>query len=179
MTGIGIDWPPYYLDLKPCDFFFWGYLKDTVYSKNPQTLEQLEQLICETCIYFCRDIARSDFELYPSAVSCYCWERWSHWNHCYVISSLFRKHTSICYLSDIAVWLQYPMMSSLQIISANQSIINFRPICPTYQLFHLSVSHCFVDMSFQIWGVLSETFCIFNFSSSFILNLWLLFYENV
>lgn len=40
--GIGIDWPLF------MSFFLCGYLKDTVYSKNTETLEQLEQLICET-----------------------------------------------------------------------------------------------------------------------------------
>lgn len=49
VTGIGMDWPPYSPDLNPCDFFLWGYLKDTVYSRNPQTLEQLQQFICEAC----------------------------------------------------------------------------------------------------------------------------------
>jgi hypothetical protein len=43
--GEGIDWPPYSPDLNPCDFFLWGYLKDKVYTQNPQTLEQLENII--------------------------------------------------------------------------------------------------------------------------------------
>ncbi len=45
IMGEGIDWPPYSPDLNPCDFFLWGYLKDKVYAQNPQTLEQLENII--------------------------------------------------------------------------------------------------------------------------------------
>jgi hypothetical protein len=31
-------------DLNPCDFFFWGCLKDKVYSSNPQTEELKENI---------------------------------------------------------------------------------------------------------------------------------------
>lgn len=41
----GIEWPPYSPDLNPCDFFLWGYLKDKVYSGNPQTLDALKEAI--------------------------------------------------------------------------------------------------------------------------------------
>ena len=45
VTVIGIDWHPYSPDLNSCDFFLWGYLKDTIYSKNLQTLDELEEFI--------------------------------------------------------------------------------------------------------------------------------------
>jgi hypothetical protein len=45
IIGEGIDWPPYSPDLNPCDFYLWGYLKDKVYAQNPQTLEELENII--------------------------------------------------------------------------------------------------------------------------------------
>ena len=33
-----IEWSPYTpLDLNPCDFFLWGYIKDHCYSENPTT----------------------------------------------------------------------------------------------------------------------------------------------
>lgn len=41
----GIIWPPYSPDLNPCDFFLFGYLKDTIYKDNPQTLADLEKAI--------------------------------------------------------------------------------------------------------------------------------------
>ena len=46
-TGSGVDWSPYSLDMKSCDFFLWGNLKDNVYYYNPE--EQLEQYICSAC----------------------------------------------------------------------------------------------------------------------------------
>jgi hypothetical protein len=33
-------WPARSPDLNPCDFFFWGYLKNKVYSNNPRTEEE-------------------------------------------------------------------------------------------------------------------------------------------
>ena len=38
-------WPPRSPDLNPCDYFLWGYLKDKVYAKIPQTLLDLKGLI--------------------------------------------------------------------------------------------------------------------------------------
>ena len=46
----GIDWPAYSPDLNPCDFFLWGYLKDTIYKNPIQTIDDLvreiERQIC-------------------------------------------------------------------------------------------------------------------------------------
>ena len=33
---------PYSPDLKSCDYFFWEYLKERIYDKNPQTLADLK-----------------------------------------------------------------------------------------------------------------------------------------
>jgi hypothetical protein len=39
-------WPPRSPDLTPCDFFFWGYVKDKVFVPPlPQDLQQLTQRI--------------------------------------------------------------------------------------------------------------------------------------
>ena len=38
-------WLPRSPDLNPCDYFLWGYLKDKVYAKIPQTLLDLKGLI--------------------------------------------------------------------------------------------------------------------------------------
>ena len=43
----GIEWRPYFLDLNPCDFFLWGYIKDHCYSENPTT-EELRKAIRKT-----------------------------------------------------------------------------------------------------------------------------------
>ena len=37
-----IGWPPRSLDLTPCDFFLWGYVKSKVYEHRPSTLEYLQ-----------------------------------------------------------------------------------------------------------------------------------------
>ncbi|GFU79267.1 uncharacterized protein TNCV_2137901 [Trichonephila clavipes] len=38
-------WPARSPDLTPMDFWFWGYLKSTVYLCNPQTLSDLKDSI--------------------------------------------------------------------------------------------------------------------------------------
>jgi hypothetical protein len=38
-------WPACSPNLNPCDFFFWGCLKDKVYNSNPQTEEELKENI--------------------------------------------------------------------------------------------------------------------------------------
>jgi len=38
-----VEYPPKSPDLTPPDFFLWGYLKDTVYSTKPATLQELWQ----------------------------------------------------------------------------------------------------------------------------------------
>lgn len=44
----GIDWPPYSPDLNPCDFFLWGYLKDQVYHRNPNSIPELVSAVKES-----------------------------------------------------------------------------------------------------------------------------------
>jgi hypothetical protein len=42
-------WPARSPDLAPCDFFFWGYVKDKVFVPPlPQDLQQLRQRIRDT-----------------------------------------------------------------------------------------------------------------------------------
>lgn len=42
-----VSWPSRSCDLSPLDFFLWGYVKDKVYTDNPQTLEHLKDNIRE------------------------------------------------------------------------------------------------------------------------------------
>lgn len=44
----GIDWPPYSPDLNPCDFFLWGYLKDTIYKNGVKSIEDIKAKLVET-----------------------------------------------------------------------------------------------------------------------------------
>ena len=49
LTWIGrrgpIDWPAHSPDLTPMDFFFWGVLKDKVYSQKPRSVDDLKDYI--------------------------------------------------------------------------------------------------------------------------------------
>ncbi|GFT83456.1 transposable element Tc3 transposase [Trichonephila clavipes] len=37
-----VNWPSKSYDLKPLDYFLWGYVKSLVYADKPQTLDHLE-----------------------------------------------------------------------------------------------------------------------------------------
>ena len=40
-----IGWPARSLDLNPCDFFLWGYLKSKVYINRPRSIKQLKDAV--------------------------------------------------------------------------------------------------------------------------------------
>jgi len=40
-----IDWPPCSSDLTPMDFFFWGIVKNKVYERKPQTVDEMKEFI--------------------------------------------------------------------------------------------------------------------------------------
>ena len=42
------EWSPHSPDLNPPDFYLWGYLKDNVYTENPQTIPDLKEAISAT-----------------------------------------------------------------------------------------------------------------------------------
>ncbi|CAK1602342.1 unnamed protein product [Parnassius mnemosyne] len=59
-----ILWPPRSPDLNPLDFFYWGCLKNRVYSKPIVTLEELRRNITQAADYinsrrYARQIKRS------------------------------------------------------------------------------------------------------------------------
>ena len=41
----GMEWTPYSTNLKPCDFFLWGFFKDEYYLQHPETIEELKDTI--------------------------------------------------------------------------------------------------------------------------------------
>jgi len=43
--GHQVEWPPRSPDLTPCDFFFWGHLKNKVYSTLLRNTDKLRQRI--------------------------------------------------------------------------------------------------------------------------------------
>ncbi|GBO26989.1 hypothetical protein AVEN_153886-1 [Araneus ventricosus] len=44
-----VEWPPRSPDLKPLDFFLWGYIKQRVYATPPPTLQELRNRITYAC----------------------------------------------------------------------------------------------------------------------------------
>ena len=44
----GIEWPPYFPDLNPCNFLLCGCIKEHCYSENPTTTEELMKAIRKT-----------------------------------------------------------------------------------------------------------------------------------
>ena len=40
-----VEWPARSPDLRPCDVFLWGYLKEKVFKHRPRSLEDLKERI--------------------------------------------------------------------------------------------------------------------------------------
>lgn len=57
--GGPIAWPPRSPDLNPLDFFFWGYLKDFVYSREITSREHLWARINLGC-----NLIRNNIEMF-------------------------------------------------------------------------------------------------------------------
>jgi hypothetical protein len=51
-------WPPRSPDLNPCDYFLWGYLRDRVFQRHPQTLPALKEAISVEIASLEREILR-------------------------------------------------------------------------------------------------------------------------
>jgi hypothetical protein len=45
----GQNWPPNSPDLNPCDYFLWGFLKEKIFLKKPQTMMELRAVIIQAC----------------------------------------------------------------------------------------------------------------------------------
>ncbi|GFU12842.1 RNA-directed DNA polymerase from mobile element jockey [Trichonephila clavipes] len=45
-----VNWPPRSCDLSPLDYFLWGYVTSLVYANKPQTLDHLEDNICNVIV---------------------------------------------------------------------------------------------------------------------------------
>jgi hypothetical protein len=54
----GQNWPPNSPDLNPCDYFLWGFLKEKIFPKKPQTIMELRALIIQTCNEITEDMCR-------------------------------------------------------------------------------------------------------------------------
>jgi hypothetical protein len=45
-------------DLNPCDYFLWGFLKEKIFPKMPQTVLELRAQIIQTCNETTEDMCR-------------------------------------------------------------------------------------------------------------------------
>jgi transposase len=52
-------WPPRSPDLNPADYWLWGHLKHNVYSRQPKSLDQLQQFIEEEVAAISNEVRRS------------------------------------------------------------------------------------------------------------------------
>ena len=44
---VDVVWPPQSCDLTPLDYYLWGAVKDKCYADKPETIDALEDNICE------------------------------------------------------------------------------------------------------------------------------------
>ena len=51
-------WPPHSLDINPCDFFLWGFLKEKVFQRRPENSAQLRAHIVKLCRTLSEDLCR-------------------------------------------------------------------------------------------------------------------------
>jgi hypothetical protein len=66
--------PAHLPSLNPCDFFFWGYLKDKVYNSNPQMEELKENIYREIANIPAEQLRRVNKNLFCQCEECLCVE---------------------------------------------------------------------------------------------------------
>ena len=60
--GAAVRWPPRSPDLSVVDFFFWGHVKNTVYSTSPSSLQQLKRRIIQAIRAIPQNMLHDAFE---------------------------------------------------------------------------------------------------------------------
>jgi hypothetical protein len=74
-------WPAHSPDLNPCDFFFWGCLKDEVYSNNPRMeQERKENIHREISNIPAEHLQKVNQKLFCPCEECLCIEE-QHFQH--------------------------------------------------------------------------------------------------
>jgi hypothetical protein len=54
----GQFWPPLCLDLNPCDFFLWGFLKENMFPIKPRNVMEMRAMIIQLCNDIDEDMCR-------------------------------------------------------------------------------------------------------------------------
>jgi hypothetical protein len=63
-------WPAHLPDVNPCDFFFWSYLKDRVYSSNPRMEELKENIRKEIANIVAEQLQRINQNIFHRCEEC-------------------------------------------------------------------------------------------------------------
>lgn len=84
-TGNGIEWPRYSLDLNPCDFFLWSYIKDSTYKNDFCSLTNLKSAIQSEikCTWF-RHPSSSSVKVSKSTLYHCSYKRQTIWKNVYI-----------------------------------------------------------------------------------------------
>lgn len=61
-----IEWPPRSPDLRPLDFFLWGFLKERVYKTKPADVEELKQRITDEMSLITLDMLNNECQRFFS-----------------------------------------------------------------------------------------------------------------
>jgi hypothetical protein len=59
--GAEVEWPPRSPDLTPCDYFLWGFLKQMVYKRRFETLEELKAEITRCAEFITPEMLEATF----------------------------------------------------------------------------------------------------------------------
>ena len=79
-----LKWPPYSPDMNPCDYFFWGYIKDKCYAKNPKSKERLINVIKKDVYGITIDMLEESFHSFRKRTNFQAQSNGSHFeNICY------------------------------------------------------------------------------------------------
>lgn len=75
-----ITWPPRSCDLTPLDFFLWGFLKSKVYTKKPETINDLKDNIRKAVHEITPETCRNVIKNFDSRVDACRQSRGGHLN---------------------------------------------------------------------------------------------------
>jgi len=120
-------WPPRSPDLSPPIFFLWGVMKNSVYSNDPHTIDELKMAITEYIQYVDHAILNMVFENTVQHVN-ECLNVWRLAGDTLNITCSFlycnhqvHRDFLITLYSDYMLYLQYP--------SVSVSCSSFMPVC--------------------------------------------------
>ena len=64
----GLTWPAYSLNLNPCDYFLWSFVKNRVYKNEPKSIDELEEAIVQETNSISRETLARVFDSFERRV---------------------------------------------------------------------------------------------------------------